>query len=317
MADHDNQHYIAKMYLRAFVDPALVGKSRHQIWVYAAGAEPVARGVDRVGAEHRFYDIPGATDVEIAEKAFSKMEAIAGRHLPKLLARNITLTGQEKAELAWFVAAAMNRTPLAFEMTNAAIVGTFRLEVRDRLDDPAELQKIADELTAEGTLVTVDKVRELCEQIVKGEAKLVQKDRGATIVQMFKSIEYWGECFRRMAWILCEAQIETGFITTDSPVNVNDEQAMKQTLREYRGPTQDVRFYFPVSPKIALTGAFVKAQDQVSTVDADWVQRANTAMIVRAHREIYSSFRSGTLRDEINLRHAERTPPVPPPEILD
>ena len=317
MADRDNQHYVSKMYLRAFLDPTLVAKSKHQVWVYTAAKEPEARGVDRVGSQHRFYDIPGAIDVEIAEKSFSKMEAIAGRHLPRLLAGDIGLTDQEKAEFAWFVAAAMNRTPLAFEMTNASIVGTFRLQVKDRLNDPAELQRIADELTAEGVRVTVDRVRELCEQIVKGEAKLVQRDRGATIVQMFKSIEYWGECFRHMTWVLCAAPVESKFITTDSPVNVNDEEAMKQSFGEYTGPTRAVRFYFPISPEFALTGAFHKAHDQVSRVDSSWVQAANTAMIARAYREVYASFKSDVLRDEINKRHSERKPPIPPPEVLD
>lgn len=317
MADRDNQHYVPKMYLRAFLDAALIANSKHQLWVYAAGEEPEARGLDRVGSEHRFYDIPGAVDIEIAEKSFSMIEAIAGRHLPKLRAGDVGLTEQEKAELAWFVAAAMNRTPLAFDMTNASVVDTFRLQVKDRLNDSAELQQIADELTAEGRLTTVDQVRELCEQIVKGGAKLVQKDRGATIVQMFKSIEYWGECFRHMTWVLCAASADAKFITTDSPVNVNDEQAMKQSFDEYAGPTRDVRFYFPISPDFALTGAFVKAHDQVSKVDDRWVQAANTAMIARAYREIYASFHSEMLRDEVTKRHSERKPPIPPPDVLD
>lgn len=297
MADRDNQHYVPQVYLKAFLDPDLVRKSKHQVWVYAAGEQPEARGLSRVGSRHRFYDIPGVPDIEIAEKAFSKMETVAGRHLPKLVAGDIQLSDQEKAELAWFVAAAMNRTPLAFDMANASIVGTFRLVVKDRLNDPSELQRIADDLTAEGSPVTVDKVRQLCEEIVSCETKLVQRDRGATILQMFRSIEHWGECFRHMAWALCAAPDGTAFITTDSPVNVNDEEAMKQSFAEYNGPTRAARFYFPVSPRFALTGAFVKAKDQVCAVEAGWVEAANTAMIARAYREVYASFLSNALQD--------------------
>jgi hypothetical protein len=316
MADRDNQHYIPKMYLRPFIDPTLAARSAHHVWVYAAGAEPESRGVDRIGSASRFYDIPGAADVEVAEKSFSKMETVAARHLPKLRAGDISLTEQEKAEVAWFVGASMNRTPLAFDRTNAAMVGTFRLTVKDRMEDPAELQRLADEMTAEGNPTTAERIREICEEIVSGKQGLVQRDRGATINLMFRNIGYWGEWFRHMVWVLCEAPEGSLFVTTDSPVNVNDEGAMRQRFDEYTGPTRDVRFYYPISPKYALTGAFVPAKDQVSKVDADWVQKANTAMIVRAYKEVYASFRSAALRDELTKRHAERKPPIPPPDSL-
>ena len=48
MSDQELQHFAAKVYLKAFVDPGLAASSKRQVWVYAAGAEPEAKGVRRV-----------------------------------------------------------------------------------------------------------------------------------------------------------------------------------------------------------------------------------------------------------------------------
>jgi hypothetical protein len=200
---------------------------------------------------------------------------------------------------------------------STAMVNTFKLDLRDQTATPEQIQRIAEEMVAEGYAIDAAKVKQFTDEMLTGRVKLVQRDNGATVGHMFRGIEDWGERFRHMTWGLCEAPQDSAFITCDNPVLVVDEPAATMKFSEYRGPTRQVRYQYPISPKYMLTGEFINAHDQVMKIDAEWVRRANAVTILRAYKEVYASFRSSELQTEVDERHAKRKPIMPPRPVDD
>ena len=129
MADQEFQHFAAKVYLRAFIDPALKAKSKHQAWTYSPGVEPVATGVRDVAAEYGYYevDVPGTEG--FAEKEFGKVETAGSPILKKLREGEIDLTAKEKNTFALFVAMSMARVPVSRELIDVVRAETSRKAV--------------------------------------------------------------------------------------------------------------------------------------------------------------------------------------------
>ena len=83
MADQ-NHHFVPQLYLRGFLDPALVAKGQHQLWRYRPGEKPVAKGPKGVAKEFMFYATPETPGHENdTEDVLAKIEATAAPHVQK------------------------------------------------------------------------------------------------------------------------------------------------------------------------------------------------------------------------------------------
>jgi hypothetical protein len=310
MADQSH-HFVPQMYLRAFLDREQVAKGQNVLWSYRAGMKPFARGTKAIGAKTLFYQMPELPEhQDDIEAAFSKLETVAASRLEKLRSGDIKLTGQEKAEFAWFVAASAVRTPFFRDLTNAIAMEHHRKRMETLLQ-AGVMEEAAGKLEAQtGEPVDTSSVREFAEKVVTKEIEMTQESKAWNMKQMFDHIADFGERFEKMRWGLLEAPDDTPFITSDNPVIVLDDNAKKLGPQKYR-PTSGLRFGFPLSPKFALSGEYVNGADQRLKASAHWVQVFNSSQISRAYVEVYASFKSMELQAEIDKVHKERPSIVP------
>lgn len=310
MAGQELQHFAAKVYLRAFIDPALKVKSKHQIWTYSRGVEPVARGVREVAAEYDYYEVNVPGTEGFAEKEFGKVETAGSPILKKLRKGDINLTAEEKNTFALFVAMSMARVPVSRELIDVVQAETSRKAVELIASDPAALADVARDITARGRKTNVAEVLYYAEKLVRKEVAPLRPTKFVNVNEVIRIANEWQHYLAPMVWGLCEAPDDTPFITSDNPVHVFDE-ATRKSYDEYEGPTTGLRFTYPLSPRFALTGQYVQAKDQVMSVDIAWVAQANQAQVYKALRQVYASFRSTELWEKVNHVHSVRKPIIP------
>ena len=141
------------------------------------------------------------------------------------------------------------------------------------------------------------------------EIPLPAPTRAENIAEMLRIALEWQGYVAPMVWGLCEAPKGEAFITSDNPVHMVDDGA--NGYEDYQGPTAGLRFGYPLSPRFMLTGAYVPAYDQALKVDKAWVAQANQAQVYRALQEIYASFRSPALKEQVDRVHATRKAVIP------
>lgn len=85
LAESEWQHFVPRMYLKGFLDPAKVAAKQHVLWVYQQRGKAKARGPAAVAGDHGFYYTPENPGAEtLVETMLSKIATIASDHLEKL-----------------------------------------------------------------------------------------------------------------------------------------------------------------------------------------------------------------------------------------
>lgn len=304
--DTELHHFVSKVYLRAFVDPELVKKSKHQVWVYRRGANPEAMGVRRVAAVDRYYSVGEPGRERKVEDWFSHMESVCAPILKKLRTGHIAISPGEKADFSTFVATAMARVPASRKLIDITEIEKFRADTLDVVENAEALKLVFAHLKAQGK--TPEEFMYYAEQVITGELRADPPSQERNISRIFETVEQWRQFFGGMAWGLCIAPERSQFITSDNPVRVQDVQAMKAGPDAYKGPTSDLLLSFPLSPACGLHGEFVSFQDQQMKVDDAWVKQSNVAQIYRAHQEVYASYYSRELQDQVDDIFSKRKP---------
>jgi hypothetical protein len=296
--DQDLHHFVSQCYLRAFVDPELVKKSKHQVWVYRRGHKPVPLGVRRIAALDRYYELAQAGRERKAENAFSTIEAVAAPILKRLRSGEATTTQDEKADFAVFLAMSMARVPFSRKLIDVTEMEAFRARTIDVIENAGALEVTKAHLEAQG--ITMDEFMRYAVRVIRGELRPPSPSQEQNVSRIFETIDGWRGYFAGMAWGICMAPEGSTYITSDNPVVVHDVRAMKKGPEAYEGPTTDLRFFMPLAPGSGLSGEFVKTYDQRMNADGAWVKQCNVAQIYHAHQEVYASFYSGELRDQVD-----------------
>jgi len=312
-------HFVPQMYLRGFGDPT---RKQNDLWRYAPGFSPQPKSAKSVAWEDFFYDVgtelPPECDIE---KAFSKIETIAAPHLQKLVAGNIHLTTQEKSELATFISLLMTRTRAFREMVNAIAPQLNRLATKKTLEMPGGVEElIAAHQGVTGERVKTEEVRGLLQALVDGNVIGKQTSKAWTIKQAFVVAVAFDAQLQSMPWNLLEAPAGEAFITSDNPVLLVDPaRGAARRPKEYGGPSAAAQFHLPASPKHSLVAGFIGLNETAKVVSSDIVKSCNENQIRHAHREVYASFRSDGLQQDVDRIFADRQPLVPtlPDDSLD
>jgi hypothetical protein len=303
------QHFLPQMYLRGFLDPNEVAKGQHVLWVYQAGAKPISRGPKGVAAHAHFYTAKEIVDdPNVAEDALAQIESQAVSRLEKLASGDIGLTDQEKAEFATFMAITMTRTPFFREATNSIAVAEQLYRIKKTLETPGEMEKLLERAEKMfGKKTDSKQAREALESTLAGEITVTQESRGWSVKQVFEKAMEIDDDLAAMRWGLLKAPEEAMFVTCDNPVLI----AMPLT--------RAMRFAFPISRCYLLSGEFMRGEDQLIPINAEKVSRFNSNQVLRAHKEVYSPFKSDELQAEIDKVHKERPPIIPKitPEMID
>ena len=318
---HRWQHFIPRMYLRAFVDPERVKKQQHDLWVYRTARDPKPRGPRGVAAAAHFYTTEEIPDPIATEKMLAEVEGHSTPHIEKLRSGDINLTAQEKAEFATYMGLQLVRTPLARDRANALAIDLMR-KAWKKTQKEGKLAAFVEELeakTGERIGIELASFEEFVRKIADGTVQMVQESKGWNMKHMLDMAVKSGDMFQRMHWGLLEAPAGEAFITSDNPVQIADPTAKARGPKGYKSSNQ-TRASFPLSPRLMLYLDFAERSDERVMISAESVRSTQRIQIENAYQEIYASFRSDALNAEVQRIFETRTPPEltwkVPPDIL-
>lgn len=321
MAEKENQHFVPQMYLRGFLDPELVAKGQHRLWVYALRTTPEARGTTRIAAETLFYQTPELEGREnVIEEELSKWESWSSGPLRKLRTGEISLTGQERSEFASFIGLSLARVPFFRDVSNALRSEATRQGMAEMSEDPDVLRKVIESIEKEEGAplgADIDALLPMMRAIGAGEVEVSQTSKAWMIKEMLDLSLYYMHVFEQMRWNLLEAPAHRSFITSDCPVHVIDPEAATRGPREFR-LTDRAIFTFPISDKYLLLGDQPDGADRALGATLRELTASQNDQIGWAYREVYAPFASATLQNEIDRVHASRPPRIPqvPPDLF-
>ncbi|MGD0576867.1 MAG: DUF4238 domain-containing protein [Candidatus Staskawiczbacteria bacterium] len=213
------QHYLPKKaYLKFFESPEKEGS----IWMYQRKGEPVLASIENVAKERHLYsftDENGNYNYEL-EVAFSEMEQIASNILKKMneATGEIFLTGQEKFDLAYFLAMQAARTPAFRELQKKQAEEFAKLNMKARASNKDILARDLERTRKENPGLPDVSVEDMQDFIMNDRYKL---DWGKKNDNYFlkQAIELGDHIFPTVAMkdiLMLKSEFE--FITSDYPV---------------------------------------------------------------------------------------------------
>jgi hypothetical protein len=312
-----DHHFIPQMYLRAFADPS---SKQGELWRYGPGFKPQLKAPKGIAWQDFFYDVadelpPEDNDIE---DFYAETETIAAPRLEKVRAGIITLTPQEKSELASFIALLKTRTRAYRESINTIASKMQTLAAKETL----ESERGVEDLIERGVKLGVKRhdtqeVRDALRAVIDGNVIIEQKSKAWTIKQALARSQDLEKLLESMNWNLFEVIGDDAFITSDNPVVMNDPVGRVKGPRNYR-PSKMTQLHFPVSPKYLLMGDFLGPNETVRKLTAATFMTFQRNQILSAHKEVYASFDSDELQALVDKIFKEKPPLVPdlPADLL-
>jgi hypothetical protein len=313
------QHFVTAAYLVGFTSNT---DRDSQLWVYERNSEKVFRLIPDEAAKRRnYYSIPqkdgGYNDV--VDAMLTSLEGQAMPSLRRLLDRDYSLPGFERALLAYLIAFQEFRTPWARASFQKMEIHLQEHMMRFGANAPGYFEQKLEELKAKGEAddsITADGLRD---SIMNEKIRLVARPH-AGIDTMVTMAEASGHIYTQMHWTVIHAK-EGEFVSSDAPV-VRRDPGFTGGL--YGGgimsPTAEV--WFPLSKRACLLIAhdherMNKFQELLESrnmaelealrselpaihgidVSTEMVQAVNRQTINNAERFVYSSFESHEISD--------------------
>lgn len=223
MADYKEQHYLAKFYLKHFLDPMKDG----HLWVYRDGERFwKSRGFNTVAWQPYLYSRQtqtGKRDHSLETEFLGQAETRIAPVLKKLADGNSMLANEERVTIATMVALWIRRVPAYFEWAETEGAGTARslAESFHNLfqQQPDALEEFKDfyrNLTGRKSLddLTVEET-----DTKRGQ---YPPPRDVVISTAFSQVNALSEIIKEMAWAVYRSDGSDYFITSDSPVFLLD-----------------------------------------------------------------------------------------------
>ncbi len=270
--NNTKQHYIPRVYLSAFADPAIDGE---QVWVFSSKFKKIFRqSPGNILTEDDMYTVPFPSGERnlILESTLATIEGEYARVFREKIDPGQPLDQDDKAHLARFVAAMLIRT-------KEAKAGM--LDVNDKLLDLLTLMEKAHNITEPTSQ------RKALEA---SRATIHQKSLWAGIPSLAKLI------VKMKFGILSPETPESRFLTSDNPCHLINPELIAKLGADHpqnsAGLAQrDVELTLPLSPTKALFAGWklIKETPVPFPISAQMVERVNWRTIHHAGEYIVSS----------------------------
>jgi len=205
-------HYVPRFYLEGFTagDPSM-------LWVYDKDTGRRWKASTRdAGLETHYHSITrddGTRDSETIESAFAEFESDSAPALRAIRAGEL-LSGDDRAQLAAFIAVQMTRVPLARRHTEtiARMVGeaAARPILKAQLEGPPDQQW-------ESTKLMLEELRALGLPALRVEDIMVEPKREIMLAGVI-SAPALAQLFYDMTWAILPAKGRHSFVTSDNPL---------------------------------------------------------------------------------------------------
>lgn len=220
-------HYVAQMNLGRFsVEP---DRENPPLWILESGSGRIRKSSVRNEAAvtdyNRLDDSDGGQEPELAEQAFSEIEALASPVLDKISARE-ALTRPERFSLATFLQLQYQRTPRMRENMRFIQSEGARFWAQKKLSDR---ERVRDFLESEGRVVTDEEVDAwrlgLRELIDNGEIAPSLGWNAEVLGQFAMADDLPVRLCAEMTWNVIRAAGQEEFVISDHPVHIYDPTA--------------------------------------------------------------------------------------------
>ncbi len=219
MADHEQQHYLAKFYLKHFLDPMKVG----HLWVYRNDERFwKIRGYTTVAWQSYLYSQrtkAGNRDQSIETDFLGKAETEIAPVLKKLAEGNCLLTNEERKTIAKMIALWIRRVPAYFEWAEREATETARNLAaisHDLFQQHPEALEAFKELYRQSTgRTSLDALTVEQTDPERGQYPPTRED---VVSIAFSQVDALSKIIEEMAWAICRSGGSDYFITSDSPV---------------------------------------------------------------------------------------------------
>lgn len=271
LTESEWQHFVPRMYLKGFLDPAKVAAKQHVLWVYEQNRKAKARGPAAVAGEQGFYYTPENPGAEsLVETMLSKIETIASDHLEKVRSGAFPPSPQKKAELSTFLGNLRFRTRVFRELLNASAIEGFRrtcqrLLREGKVTEMAEAERVAQGI--EGP-INMESIESFVQGMADGTTELTQTGKAWAIGQAFEGGQKLAERLESMRWLLIEAPAGESFITCDNPVYLSNGPRSNLAKPLF---SQDLQMILPVSPRYLLVADLSSGPDRTLR-GARWIR---------------------------------------------
>lgn len=283
------QHYIPQCYLRQF---AIRYKKGHQIAVFDRKTDKSFRAnVKDVACQNYFNRIEvDGMDPEELEKAMSEFETKLADALVRINEARSLENEEDRAYLITLIGLTALRNPEMRENIRKIHEDVGKMNIAARLRSQQTYEASVQEAKRQGALpadynVSYDEMKAAFEG---GGFKLVLKNNALVSLELQLLDHIMPLLFRR-GWHLLRAPAGSGgFITSDRPFFLMwSDPAMRASPLAPGLALKGTDIYFPISPQLAVVGAFDVA-NTIEDVDEARVAVANSAMTAGADRQVYA-----------------------------
>jgi len=283
------QHYIPQCYLRQF---AIRRKRGHQFAVFDRKTDKSFRAnVKDVACQSYFNRIEvDGMDPEELEKAMSEFETKLAGALTRINEARSLENEEDRAYLITLIGLTALRNPAMRENIRKIHENVGKMNIAARLKSQETYDASVQEAKRQGALpadynVTYDEMKAAFEG---GGFRLVLKNTALVSLELQLLDHIMPLLFRRGWHLLRAPEGSGGFITSDRPFFLMwSDPAMRTGPLPPGLALKGTDIYFPISPQLAVVGAFDVA-NTIEDVDEARVGVANSTMTAGADRQVYA-----------------------------
>jgi uncharacterized protein DUF4238 len=284
------QHYIPQCYLRQFAHR--YKKGHHRIAVFDRKTHTSFRAnVRDVACQNYFNRIEvNGMDPEELEKAMSEFETKLADALTRINKARSLENEEDRAYLITLIGLTALRNPGMRENIRKIHEDIGKMNIAARLKSQETYDASVQEAKQQGALpedynVTYNEMKAAFEG---GGFRLVLKNNALISLELQLLDHIMPLLFRRGWHLLRTPEGSGGFITSDRPFFLTwSDPAMRTGPFAPGLALTGTDIYFPVSPQLAVVGAFNVA-NTIEDIDEGRVAVANSAMTAGADRQVYA-----------------------------
>jgi Protein of unknown function (DUF4238) len=283
------QHYVPQCYLRQFAHRR---KKGHYLAVFDRKTDKsFPANVKDVACQNYFNRVEvDGMDPDALEKAMSEFEAKLAEALARINEARSLENEEDRAHLITLIGLTALRNPEMRENIRKIHEDTGKLNIAARLESEATYNASVQEAKQQGALpadynVTYDEMKAGFDG---GGFKLVLKNNALVSLEL-QLLDHTMPLLLKRGWHLLRApEGSGGFITSDRPFFlIWSDPAMRTGPLAPGLALTGTDIYFPISPQLAVVGAFDVA-NTIEDVDEARVTVANSAMTAGADRQVYA-----------------------------
>lgn len=287
MSDTVNHHFIPQFYLRGFSDA--VDKRKSQVFVFDQSTKKSFRTLVRnIGARRNFFriDVEGF-DPNHVEDGMAEVEGVIAPLLDEVIATKSFPSDEHFSSVMLLMGNVAVRNPRFRSMIEDLHIKLANGMMRMTIQDKVRYHDSVREAREQGAPIRDDiSYEDMKSFIERGEYKIAI-DQTYLIKLELDAVPMVVEQLARRSWSFASATPGTTFITCDDPV------VLAWADEKNRGPYSpgfglaDTIAMFPISPKLALIGLFVK-QPPNRNFRRDQVADTNTSIAKNATKQLYA-----------------------------